>query len=55
MAKGKRWMLKRHFDGMIKKDDFDLVEVDLPELKDGEITIEALYLSVDPYMRPYTK
>lgn len=27
---------------------------ELPGLKDGEILCEALYLSVDPYMRPYS-
>ena len=26
-------------------------EVDVPELKDGEILIKSLYLSIDPYMR----
>ncbi len=54
MVKGKRFVLKRHFDGMPKREDFDLVEEELPELKDGEVTIEAIFLSVDPYMRPYT-
>lgn len=41
------------FKGEPKLSDFQLVEEDLPALKDGEVLIEALYLSVDPYMRPY--
>jgi prostaglandin reductase 1 len=36
MVKGRRFILKRHFDGHPKADDFDLVEEELPELKDGE-------------------
>jgi hypothetical protein len=36
MVKGRRFILKRHFDGLPKREDFDLVEEELPELKDGE-------------------
>ena len=53
MAIGKRYILKRPFDGVPKIDDFELIEENLPALKDGEILIEALFLSVDPYMRMY--
>ena len=38
---------------MPKIDDFELIEENLPPLKDGEILIEAMFLSVDPYMRMY--
>jgi len=50
---GTRFVLKHHFVGMPKNEDFDLVEDNLPPLGDGHILIEALFLSVDPYMRPY--
>ncbi len=30
---------------------FKLVETSIPDLKDGEMLVQALYLSVDPYMR----
>ena len=53
MALGKRWILKHHFDGEPKTEDFELVQEELPNLQDGEILVSALYLSVDPYMRPY--
>jgi prostaglandin reductase 1 len=36
MVKGRRFILKHHFDGLPKADDFDLVEEELPELKEGE-------------------
>ena len=50
---GTRFVLKHHFVGMPKNEDFDFVEDKLPPLKDGHILIDALFLSVDPYMRPY--
>eukprot|EP00057_Strongylocentrotus_purpuratus_P017258 XP_011671732.1 PREDICTED: prostaglandin reductase 1-like [Strongylocentrotus purpuratus] len=53
-GKGKRWMLAKHFDGFPKESDMRLEENDIPELKEGEILMEAEYISVDPYMRPYS-
>ncbi len=47
----KRWVLRQAFEGLPKREDFELVEKKLPSLQDGQITIETLYLSVDPYMR----
>ncbi len=32
-------------------DDFAFVDAPMPQPKDGEVTVRALYLSVDPYMR----
>lgn len=54
--KGKKWVLVKHFDGAPKDSDFELVEFDLPEeLQENEVLLEAVYLTVDPYMRPYSK
>ena len=51
----RRWVVKSVFEGVPKKEDFELVEELLPDdLGEGEIYVEALYLSVDPYMRPFT-
>ena len=47
-------MLKQHFVGEPKPEDFELVEEELPALQDNEIQYRSLFLSVDPYMRPYT-
>ncbi len=52
---GKRWIVKKQFEGLPKKEDFELIEESLQEIQDGEILVSALYLSVDPYMRPFTK
>ena len=54
MVLGRKWVLKQHFTGTPKPEDFDLVEEELPPLADNEIQFRSLFLSVDPYMRPYT-
>ena len=37
--------------GAPKPSDFHLAEVELPALQDGQVRVENLYLTVDPYMR----
>jgi len=44
--------MKRHPQGMVSVDDFDIVETEMPKLKEGEALVRSLYLSLDPYMRP---
>jgi prostaglandin reductase 1 len=53
MVRAKKIIYAKAFKGEPTPENFQLVEEDLPELKDGEILIEAVFLSVDPYMRPY--
>lgn len=53
MVKAKVWKYERRFDGFPKEGDLKLVEEELPPIKDGEYLAEAVYLSVDPYMRAY--
>lgn len=55
MVIAKTWVLKKHFEGFPKHSDFELKEEEVPDPKDGEVLLEAVYLSVDPYMRPYSK
>ena len=43
--------LKNRIVGMSKEDDFEIVEATLPEPAAGEVLVENLYTSVDPYMR----
>ncbi|KAM9501503.1 prostaglandin reductase 1 [Clarias gariepinus] len=54
MVQAKTWILKKHFEGFPKDGDFELKLEQLPEPKDGEVLVEAVFLSVDPYMRPYS-
>ncbi len=51
MVRAKKFIYASPFKGEAKLSDIQLVEEDLPALKDGEVLIEALYLSVDPYIR----
>jgi NADPH:quinone reductase len=37
--------------GMPKEPDLRMVETPVPALRDGEVLLRALYLSIDPYMR----
>jgi NADPH-dependent curcumin reductase CurA len=45
------WHLKSRPSGMPTSDNFELKEVPLPELGDGQVRVRNLWLSVDPYMR----
>ncbi|XP_072931816.1 prostaglandin reductase 1-like [Epargyreus clarus] len=53
MVKARKYVVKKHFQGVPKKEDFELVEHELPPLKDGEILVKAEWISVDPYLRAY--
>src|SRR5690242_14743753 len=45
------WHLKSRPDGLPTSDNFELKDVDLPPLGEGQIRVRNLWLSVDPYMR----
>lgn len=47
----RQYILKSRPVGLPKESDFDLIEKPIGELKDGEVLVKAMYLSVDPYMR----
>ncbi|XP_030636237.1 prostaglandin reductase 1-like isoform X2 [Chanos chanos] len=55
MVQAKTWILRQHFEGFPKPSDFELKQEELPEPKDGEVLLEAVFLSVDPYMRPFSR
>lgn len=55
MVQAKVWILTKHFDGFPKESDFELKVEELPEPRDGEVLLEAVFLSVDPYMRPFSR
>jgi NADPH-dependent curcumin reductase len=38
-------------EGMVGREHFDYVEEPLPELRDGEVLVKVLYVSLDPAMR----
>ncbi len=49
-AKNRRIVLARRPQGEPTPDDFRLEEVPIPALKDGEILMQTVFLSLDPYM-----
>uniref|UniRef100_A0A8C7TQ62 15-oxoprostaglandin 13-reductase n=1 Tax=Oncorhynchus mykiss TaxID=8022 RepID=A0A8C7TQ62_ONCMY len=53
MTVSKAWTLHQHFQGFPKASDFHLREEMLLQTRDGQL--EAVFLSVDPYMRPYSQ
>ncbi|XP_035729878.1 prostaglandin reductase 1-like [Vespa mandarinia] len=53
MVKAKKFVVVKHFEGDPKPSDLKLVEEELASITDGEFLVQAEYLSVDPYMRPY--
>ena len=42
---------KRRPVGFPREGDFELVEVPIPALGEGDVLVRNLYMSVDPYMR----
>lgn len=53
MVIAKKFIYVKEFEGEPNPTNFQLVDEELPELKNGEFLAKAEYLSVDPYMRPY--
>ena len=53
MIKNKKWILKERPMGLVKDSDFELVSEELPEINEGEILIENIYLSFDPTQRSW--
>ncbi|MFT5692734.1 MAG: NADPH-dependent curcumin reductase CurA [Oceanicoccus sp.] len=43
--------LKSRPDGIPKSSDFEIVDVELNPLQDGQVLVQNNYMSVDPYMR----
>jgi NADPH-dependent curcumin reductase CurA len=52
MTRARQIHLVRRPRGIPVAEDFALIEAAVPEMADGEVEVEGLILSVDPYMRP---
>ncbi|XP_058445163.1 prostaglandin reductase 1-like [Malaya genurostris] len=53
MTVAKKWIYARAFSGLPTAEDFRLEEETLEQIQDGEFLAEAIFSSVDPYMRIY--
>jgi prostaglandin reductase 1 len=49
--KARKFLYAKQFCGFPSAANFQLVEEELPQIKDGEFLAQAEYLSVDPYQR----
>jgi NADPH-dependent curcumin reductase CurA len=47
--------LKTRPEGLVQRENFDLVEQSLDELKDGEVQVRVLYISMDPTNRVWMR
>ena len=45
------WLLASRPEGEPVKENFRLVEQPVPEIKEGEMLLRTVWLSLDPYMR----
>jgi NADPH-dependent curcumin reductase CurA len=51
---GKEIHLRKRLVGFVTEDDFELVDVEIPEIKkEGEFMVRNIWMSVDPFMRIY--
>ena len=51
---GKEIHLKKRPEGFVTEDDFDVVEVEIPEPRnESEFLVHNIWMSVDPFMRIY--
>ncbi len=51
MLISKQITLKSRPQGMPVGENFELVEIEVPDARDGEVLVQNIYMSVDPYMR----
>jgi hypothetical protein len=51
VERNRQVLLKRRPVGTPVRDDFEVVDAPLPKPGDGQIVVQGIYLSLDPYMR----
>ncbi|UPM43313.1 NADP-dependent oxidoreductase [Halocatena salina] len=47
----RRYVLAKRPEGVPDKETFELEETEIPDLETGQVLVQTVYLSVDPYMR----
>lgn len=49
----RQWVLRQRPRGLIQPGDLELIEAPIPELKDSEVLVRTVYLSLDPTNRTW--
>lgn len=49
--RNRQWLLASRPRGPVEASNFRLVEAEVPALRDGQLLVKVIYLSLDPYMR----
>ena len=49
----RQWVLRQRPQGLIQDGDLELIETPIPDLKDGEVRVRTVYLSLDPTNRTW--
>ena len=53
--KNRQWCLASRPVGLTKESDFEWKEVELEEIKEGQLLVRVIYLSIDPTNRGWIK
>ena len=49
----RQWVLRQRPKGLIQPGDLELVETAIPDLKENEVLVRTVYLSLDPTNRTW--
>ena len=49
----RQWVLRQRPRGMVQPGDLELVESPIPDLKESEVLVRTVYLSLDPTNRTW--
>ena len=51
--RNRQWVLRQRPQGLIQDGDLELIETPVPNLKDAEVLVRTIYLSLDPTNRTW--
>lgn len=51
--RNRQWVLRQRPQGLIQDGDLELIEIPVPDLKDAEVLVRTIYLSLDPTNRTW--
>ncbi|MGB0658511.1 MAG: NADP-dependent oxidoreductase, partial [Gammaproteobacteria bacterium] len=49
-AKNCQWRVARRPEGNVVREDFEYKEINIPDIRDGEVLLKTLYLNLAPVM-----